>query len=234
MVMKKETIFLTIIVGAIVLFPYCSATSIFSSQTRITENDLPFVLLTGFEPFDVYEVNPSQLIVEALDGQVIEDTQIVGIVLPVDFDVSIENVTQAIETYDPILVISLGLFASTDVVNVETFGINLKKLPRNESSWVLPRRISPHGPFLHRSTIENREVIRDIRAANISVKQSFFAGMYVCNAVFYSVLGYIDRNELPTQSGFIHVPQIISQDPNGMELDIMIEAVTITILTNIK
>jgi pyroglutamyl-peptidase len=234
MVMKKEILLLTIIVGTIVVFPYCSAASIFSFHPNLARNDMPIVLLTGFEPFDIYDINPSQLIVETLDGQVIADTQIVGIVLPVDFDISIEDVTNAIEIYDPILIISLGLSGKTDVINVERFGINLKKLPRNECQWILPRRINPIGPFLHISTIENREVIRDIRAANISVKPSFFAGMYVCNAVFYSVLEYIDGNELPTQSGFIHVPQLVSQDPNGMKLDIMIEAVTIAILTNIQ
>ena len=76
---------------------FCATNSISLVKTdSIQINDLPYVLLTGFEPFDIYEVNPSQLIVEALDGQIIADAQIVGVVLPVDFTFSVENVTQAI------------------------------------------------------------------------------------------------------------------------------------------
>ena len=47
----------------------------------------PIVLITGFEPFNGYEINPSQLIAETLNGQNIEDAEIIGIVLPVNFTI---------------------------------------------------------------------------------------------------------------------------------------------------
>lgn len=232
---RDKTILVGIFVFVVVFSTFCSAGSDTYICTGRTQNiDAPIVLITGFEPFDIYEVNPSQLIAETLDGQIIDGARIVGIVLPVDFDMSVENVTHAIEDYNPILVISLGLSPRTHFINVENYGVNLKKLPRNESPWVLPRRIDPCGPFIRSSSLYTREVVTEIRNADISVKQSFFAGMYVCNAVLYKMLGYIDEHELSTKAGFIHVPLLISQDPYGMDLEAMVEAVIIAITTSLQ
>jgi len=60
------------------------------------------VLVTGFEPFGNYTVNPSQLIAEALNGSILSDAEIVGVVLPVDFNKSVEMTTEAIQHYLPI------------------------------------------------------------------------------------------------------------------------------------
>jgi pyroglutamyl-peptidase len=192
------------------------------------------VIITGFEPFGVHEINPSQLIAETLDGQYINGAEIVGIVLPVDFDESIEILTQAIDAYNPTLVISTGLAARRHTIDVEKCGINLKRLSRNESMWFIPRRLDPCGPIIRLSPFNTREIVRDIRNAGIPSRQSVFAGLYVCNAVLYGSLSYICKHDLQTKVGFIHVPLLKSQDPNGMYLETMVEAVTIAIKTNLK
>ena len=192
------------------------------------------VLVTGFEPFGVYEINPSQLIAETLDGQYIEGAEIVGLVLPVDFDESVEVITQAIEDYSPVLVISTGLSARTNKINVEKCGLNLKKLPRNESLWFIPRRLDPCGPIIRLSPLHTVKIVQEIRKAGIPACSSLYAGMYVCNAVLYGTLGYIDEHEIPTQAGFIHVPLLTSQDPDGMDLETMVEAVKLAIKTSLN
>lgn len=197
-------------------------------------SNTPIVLVTGFEPFDIYEINPSQLIAEALDGQNIEGTEIIGIILPVNFNESVEVVTQAITDYNPLLVISIGLSPRTHKINVEKCGINLKWLPRNESMWFIPHRLDPCGPFIRLSPLHTREIVLEVREAGIPSRQSFFAGLYVCNAVLYGTLGFIKEHEIPTTAGFIHVPLLSSQDPDGMELETMIEAVKLAIKTSLK
>ena len=223
------------IIGFIFVFLFVFSTISQANIVRINTNDESLiskdniVLITGFEPFDVYDINPSQLIAESLDGQIIDDSTIVGIVLPVDFEKSVENITQAIMEYEPILVINLGLAASKHCINVENCGINLKKYPRNESNWIFPRRIDKCGPFIHISNLDTRDIVNEIRDANIPVKHSFYAGMYVCNAVLYKTLGYIDEHDFSARAGFIHLPLLSSQDPEGMDLINMIEAVTLSI-----
>ena len=146
------------------------------------------VLVTGFEPFGNYTVNPSQLIAEALNGSIINDAEIVGMVLPVDFNESVKMATDAIEHYHPILVISLGLNARARGIEIEKIGVNLKRYPKDDGTWSFPQRIDVSGPFLRFSSLHTIDIVRKIREANISVQQSYFAGTYVCNTLFYQLL----------------------------------------------
>lgn len=189
------------------------------------------VLVTGFEPFGNVTVNPSQLIAEALNGSVIDDAEIVGVVLPVDFNVSAKIATDMIEHYHPVLVISLGLNAHARCIEIEKIGINIKRYLKEDGSQTVPQRIDISGPFLRFSSIYTLDIARKIREANISAQQSYFAGTYVCNALFYQLLGYVSERNSIIKIGFIHVPLLDSQDRDGMSLQNMVNAVKITIQT---
>ena len=141
------------------------------------------VLVTGFEPFGNYTVNPSQLIAQALNGSILNNTEIVGVVLPVDFNESVTMTIDAIEHYQPTLVISLGLNARAQGIEIEKIGVNLKRYPKNEGTWSFPQRIDGSGSFLRISTLHTMDIVRKIKEANISVQQSYFAGTYVCYSI---------------------------------------------------
>jgi len=189
------------------------------------------VLVTGFEPFGNYTINPSQLIAEALNGSILNDTEIIGMVLPVDFNESVKMTTVAIEHYQPFLVISLGLNARARAIEIEKIGINLKRYPKDDGTWSFPRRIDVSGPFLRFSSIHTFDIVRKIREANIPAQQSHFAGTYICNTLFYQLLGYVSEQHSSRKVGFIHVPLLDSQDQDGMSLQTMAEAVKIAIQT---
>jgi len=228
----------TIVIGIILIviapsLAYGTSFTSFNTEDNTFDSEVAVVLVTGFEPFDIYDVNPSQLIAEALNGEYINDIEIVGIVLPVDFDESVDIVIQTVKYYNPLLVMSIGLAPGAVSIELEKIGVNLKIPLLNESSWLLPRRINPDGPFIRISPINIREVTKELRGAGIPAHQSFSAGIYVCNAVLYGTLGYIKDHELSTRAGFIHVPLLNSQNPNGMELETMIEAVKLSINTSL-
>jgi pyroglutamyl-peptidase len=187
------------------------------------------VLVTGFEPFGTYETNPSQVIAETLNGSTLNDAEIIGVVLPVNFTTSVERTRDAIEQYQPDVVISLGLNAKSKVIEVEKIGVNLKRYPTDEGRWSFPQRIDKNGPFLRFTSLRTNDIARKIREADIPAKQSFFAGSYICNALFYGILGYANDQNLNTSIGFIHVPLLDSQDPQGMPLERMVDAVKIAI-----
>lgn len=208
-----------------------SFSNIYDDNISRIDTATPIVLVTGFEPFDIYDINPSGLIARTLDGQYIGGAEIVGIILPVDFDKSIEVAIKAINDHNPVVVINLGLSASANKIEVEKCGLNLRTQPRNNSLFSLPRRLDPSGPFIHISPLPTKEIVQEIRKAGIPARQSFFAGIYVCNAVMYGVLGFIDEYKIPIEAGFIHVPLLSSQDPGGMDLNTMVEAVKLTIKT---
>ena len=230
--MKTAKKYLVNTIFIVIIFSIFSSTFVYANITTI--DDPPIVLITGFEPFDIYEVNPSQLIAGELNGQIIDGVEVVGIVVPVDFEESVENVTRAIDDYNPTLVINLGLDAKTKTIDVEKLSINLKRYARNEKPfWFIFRFLDFGSPLFRLSTLKTKEIVVNLKTEDIPAKQSFFAGTYVCNAVFYKTLAYIDENELCSQSGFIHVPLLLSQDPEGMNLETMIDAVTIAIQTSL-
>ena len=209
-----------------------SSTFVHANFANIEDSQI--VLITGFEPFGIYDLNPSQLIVEDLNGEIINGAEIVGIVLPVVFDAAIENITQAIDNYNPSVVISFGLDAKTETIDVEKLSINLKRYTKNESNfWFIPRFLDFGSPFFRLSTLKTKEIVENLKTENIPAKQSFFAGTYVCNAIFYKTQAYFDENEICCQSGFIHVPLLDSQDPDGMQLETMIDAAIIIIQTSL-
>ena len=87
-----------------------------------------------------------------------------------------------------------------------------------------------NGPLFRFSTLPTHQIIKNMRKAKIPVRQSYNAGTYVCNAVLYGTLGYINENELPIKAGFVHVPPVLSEDEQkGLELETMIDAVEIAI-----
>jgi pyroglutamyl-peptidase len=209
-----------LVIGIFILvvpFGICSATS------------PKIVLVTGFEPFGTYSTNPSQVIAETLNGSTLDDAEIIGIVLPVNFTTSVEKAIEAVELYHPDVVISLGLNAKAKVIEVEKIGVNIKRYPKDDGSWSFPRRIDTQGPFLRITSLDTLDIAQKIRDADIPCKQSFFAGSYICNALFYGLLGYAKDQNLTTSIGFIHVPLLDSQDPEGMPLDTMVDAVKIAI-----
>ena len=219
MIKIQKGVFLSVCV--LLLFP---ATSI---EVLSAESSDPVVLITGFEPFDIYDINPSQVLAETLDGMRIKDTQITGIVLPVDFNESVAMVTQAIDDFQPIAVISLGLSARSRRLCIEKLGVNLKRDPEADEAG--SQKIDPSGPLVRLTSLPERDIIQGIRKAGIPIRISFCAGTYVCNTVLYSVQSYIEENELDIQAGFIHVPLLSNQDPKSLEFDHMLEAIEIAI-----
>jgi pyroglutamyl-peptidase len=195
---------------------------------------VPMVLVTGFEPFSMYELNPAQLIAEELDQQVIGDARVTGINVPVDFDESIEVVTAAIEKLDPVLVISIGLAPYAHLIRLEKLGLNLR-LCREEDQGFVIDKIDSQGPFFRWSQLPTEHIVKEFRLSSIEARQSYFAGTYVCNNLLYGVLSYIEIHNLSVVAGFIHVPLLTSQDPEkGMELGTMVAAVEIAISVSLK
>jgi pyroglutamyl-peptidase len=235
-----RTIKLSIIIIIVFLFissslGYCKSIFYFNHIGHKTLNNIESkVLVTGFGPFNIYDVNPSQLIAEELNEKKINEIEIVGIVLPVDFEESVNVTIHAIEDYNPVIIIQVGLSPKAHLIELEKVGINLKVIPFGEPDWFFPRKIDPDGPFLRLSLVNTRKLVLDLRESNISVQQSFFAGTYICNTVFYETLGYIECHNLSIKTLFIHVPFLASQDSDGMELDKMVNAIELSIINILK
>ena len=84
------------------------------------------LLLTGFEPFLQFKINPTDEIVKALNGETIRDYKIIGVTLPVDYEKSEQQILHTIEKVNPDAVVSLGLAAGRFKITPERIAINVK------------------------------------------------------------------------------------------------------------
>lgn len=82
------------------------------------------VLVTGFDPFGGESVNPAYEAVKLLPD-ILEGAQIIKLEIPTVFKKSIEIVKEAVENYQPDIVINVGQAGGRACVTVEKVAINL-------------------------------------------------------------------------------------------------------------
>ena len=153
------------------------------------------VLVTGFEPFGAHEVNPSALIAEALDG----------VVLPVSFARANGALRGAIAERDPELVVCFGLADGDKAISVERFAHNLDEADAvdNEGAGGSGSAIDPAGPLALSSSLPVDAIVAALRADEIPAAVSRDAGGYLCNHIFYVLMGLLEPGQT---GGFVHVP----------------------------
>jgi pyroglutamyl-peptidase len=206
-------------------------TSIINSQTiNLTNEEPTIVLVMGFGPFLNFSVNPSELIAAELDGEIINNAEIVGLQVQPNlsnFTESIEIVYQAIEDINPDYVFSIGLAAPYDYIRIEKIGLNLKIESRENATL---EKLITNGRWIRISSFPAMKIVRNLRSEGIPSQTGLYAGLSLCNGMLYSVLHYVDVNDLQIKSGFIHVPLHKSEEnPEGMELETMFNATRIII-----
>ena len=196
-------------------------------------NTQPTILITGFGPWHIYDENPSGIVATQLNNTTLDEYHIIGIVLPVDFNDSVTQMITAINVHHPTLIISLGLAANAKNIRVETLAVNLQFDSLTTNPLQTIQRINPSGTFFLRSTLDIDSSLTAIRQYT-PVIQSYFAGVYICNTVFYQTLQYLKEHNATIPMGFLHVPQTKSTNPDGIELETIIQAVQACISANIK
>ncbi len=191
------------------------------------------VLLTGFEPWQEFKTNPSQHIVERLNGQTIGGAQVIGLTLPVAFGEDTSRVFAAITDLKPSLVLMLGLAAGTTCLDIERFAVNLRV---SDGDAGTQQQIVPDGPAAYLATIDGEQIAKSIREAGIPARAHGYAGSFLCNHVMYRTLNFAKTNSLPLKAGFIHLPlsseQAIAENrlsQPSLPLETMVQGVRVAI-----
>ncbi len=166
------------------------------------------ILLTGFAPFDAETTNPSWDAVQGLAGQMIDDTQIVSLQLPCEFDVCLQVLEQAIREHQPEVVLSMGQAGGRVDITVERVAININdaRIPDNIGQQPIDTPIAEHGPVGYFSSLPIKAIVQALRERGIPASVSHTAGTYVCNHVFYGLMHLLPSYPCIKRAGFVHVP----------------------------
>jgi len=165
------------------------------------------LLVTGFEPFLDNPLNPTEEIVKELHGTTQGNYEMIGRILPVDFEVSAKQCLRAIDEVTPDAIISLGLAAGRSKVTPERIAINCRDgAEDNKGLRLEDSPIELEGPAGYFSTLPIRQFVNVLNENGFPSAISNTAGTYLCNNVMYSVLHKIKKEQLQIVAGFIHIP----------------------------
>jgi len=163
------------------------------------------LLLTGFEPFLEFPINPTEQIVKQLDGLTVGEYQIKGLLLPVTYEEAGQRVLDAIKQVHPDAVISLGLAGGRASITPERIAINCRDgAPDNNGVVLNDAPIYEDGPDGYFSKLPIRKFVETLKENGYPAEISNTAGTYLCNNVMYTVLHALKDEPVP--SGFVHIP----------------------------
>jgi pyroglutamyl-peptidase len=181
------------------------------------------VLVTGFEPFGGSGVNPSQRLVEALDG--VEKT-----LLPVSYARAANALRRAVTETSPDAVICFGQADGRAGISVERFAHNHDEASTtdNDEAPGSGAPIEPAGPIAYQATLPVDAIVASLRADGIPAQPSRDAGGFLCNHVFYVLMRTLEQERPEAIGGFVHVPllpeQALDSDAPTMPLETLVRA----------
>jgi pyroglutamyl-peptidase len=193
------------------------------------------VLLTGFEPFLLWDVNPSAEVVRTIGRDPPPASRLATRILPVDFVAAGPRLREAIDGHDAELVLMLGQGGGT-AIRVERVGLNLNDIPgTRDNAGRTPEEelIDPQGPDAYFATIPVRALVKHLEACGIPAVESRTAGTFLCNHVLYAARHHCALTGRATRVGFLHLPLLPAQaaadpsreKPGSMALETQIAGV---------
>ena len=170
------------------------------------------LLITGFEPFGGDVVNPSGLVAQALDGQVIDDVRVVATQLPCVFAEALPSLQAALDRHTPTWVLALGLAGSRSAISVERVAVNLidARIPDNAGAQPVDEPVLAGGAAAYFTGLPAKAIVADLRQAGHATALSHSAGSFVCNQVFYGLMQALAARP-GVVGGFIHLPPMPEQ-----------------------
>lgn len=193
---------------------------------------MPKVLITGFEPFDGFTVNPSEEVVKRFHETRVNGFSLVGIVLPLDYTKALGILDEALENHNPDYVLCCGQ-ANRAAISIERMGVNVISTKRSDNYENLPESdiINTEGPTAFFANLDPIPLVKALLDNNIPAYVSYHAGHYGCNWLLYKVMERIENGSLDAKATFIHLPplpfQAIEKDMMSMAtmtLEMQIEA----------
>jgi pyroglutamyl-peptidase len=197
------------------------------------------VLLTGYEPFDRWTVNPSEEVVKAIAADPPADCWLTARVLPVVFGEAGPRLTAAIDAAGPDVILSLGS-GVMPTLRVERVGLNLNDIPgRRDNQGQSPEEepIDPAGPAAYFATIPVRRLTKHLCENGVPAVESNTAGTYLCNHALYVASHHCAKTGRGVGIGFIHLPLLPEQaaaepgreKPASMALEIQVKGIRLAL-----
>jgi pyroglutamyl-peptidase len=166
-------------------------------------------LITGFEAFNGSSINPTAMLVDAIQEKKIklpDELELKAIKLPVTFADAFTVLAEGISSFAPDVILSFGQAGGRACIEFERVAINVidAEIPDNHGHSPRDLPIEEGAPAAIFSTLPIKPLIEHLSLNGIESRISNSAGTYVCNYLFYRLMrATAGTHQL---AGFIHVP----------------------------
>lgn len=163
------------------------------------------LLLTAFDPFAHYTMNPSWEVVQALP-ETINNYHIHKLRLPNIFGLAPRLLLEEAQRVQPDVILMTGMNSGTTKIDINLAALNIKDALIEDNMGRKPwnEPILADAPAAYFATIPVHEIVRSLRAQKLPVQLEFASGGYVCNEIFYRAANAYAGTT--TKVGFVHVP----------------------------
>lgn len=160
------------------------------------------ILVSGFRPFAGFNENITQKLLTNLP-EIINDNEIYKAVLDVTYQTAFNMLDREIQRIRPDLVIATGMAASRKHISIERIALNIDSSSTADNAGLILKDsiIVPGAYIALMATLDYPDSIYE----NQMIVNSYSAGTYICNDIFYRLLEKSTRTAYPYIS-FIHFP----------------------------
>lgn len=192
------------------------------------------LLLTGFEPFGKYTINPSGIIAQEFNGKLFFNLKVFGKTIPLRYERINNIIVEYIKEINPSFIINMGQ-ATRPSIAFERVAVNIASCTRsayNCGSKPNEATLIDGGAPAYFTTLPIQQLTKHLSSNRIPCYISDSAGTFGCNQIMYSTLHF--TYESCVRAGFIHLPllpeQVIEtpQSPS-MSLDLMKKGIKLVI-----
>ena len=175
------------------------------AQRREVEQPLR-VVMTGFEPFADFPINPSYKAVLAMDRLGFARARVFIAVdeMPVVYDTARPRLLRLLEFYKPQVVIPTGLAASSAFLRIEQTATNSACAAKDNRGKVWKGPLAKGLPAALDTPVDVRMLVKLLRDKGFDARMSKDAGGYLCNFVYFHALHHC--RQAGCTALFVHVP----------------------------
>jgi pyroglutamyl-peptidase len=191
-------------------------------------------LVTGFEPFGGETLNASLEAVRRLPPRIV-GLEIETATLPTSFARAHAALETAIVRTKPDIVLCVGQAGDRAALCIERVAINVQdaEITDNDGAKPIDASVVAGGPAAYLATLPVRAAVAALRAEKLPAQLSMSAGAFVCNHVFYGLMHLAAARGHPFRAGFLHVPRLPQQAPDGtaphMALDDIVRGIRVVL-----
>lgn len=163
------------------------------------------LLLTGFDPFAHYNINPSWEAVKALPD-VIGNFAVAKLMLPNIYGTAGRLLVEEAERIKPGVILMTGMDSGSTKLHIDTVAVNLRDALIEDNKCTKPwgEPVVPGAPAAYFATIPVHKLVARLQKQGCPVHLGYCTGGYVCNDIFYMAARHFAGSNVKV--GFIHVP----------------------------